>query len=496
MSHSPFVSPVARAIGPEARQRSAVLGGVRRAAVWAVRGVCGLLTSVRFGVFLLVLIALAAIAGTFIEARIDTRTAQRLIYHAWWFMGLMALLAVTLNAASWPSYLATWRLPRTRPLRRTPGAFANLPEVREVTGGVEAITPERVAEVLAKGVGPVHREGQALFAQRGILQRWGFVVTHLGMTLLLAGGVYLSAMAHLHGPPGTAMVWIGEGMVRDWMWVDDPDHPGQLCPEGLPFALRLHDFDADFFPDTGVPRAFTSIVEITGADGRRSLHRVNMNEALRWEGWKFSQSSYVLLDSRLEMATAREFAQTDGEAFVRLLQEGRLTVRLVDTGAGRLYPDFDVGAGTCVPVPQSDLFFETPDGRRFRVLHGQTVLAEGEIANADLAFPGADKASRPRTPAPPQSGGRFTAAFVGRQPAAYSGLGVMREPKSLKAFFYVSFLLFLSGPFIAFTVAHCQVWAWVDPAGRRALIGGRARGRRTALAPLLDRLATQIKEAR
>jgi hypothetical protein len=92
-------------------------------------------------------------------------------------------------------------------------------------------------------------------------------------------------------------------------------------------------------------------------------------------------------------------------------------------------------------------------------------------------------------------GARFTATALGRMPAAYSVFTVMQESTSLKSFFYVSFFLFLGGPLLAFTKAHWQIWAWVAPDGRRVLLGGRARGRRTSLPKVLDRLAEKVSNA-
>jgi cytochrome c biogenesis protein ResB len=478
-------------------------GPVRVAPPWSVavllRGLgalwvslCGLLTSVKFGVLLLVLLAFSAIAGTFTESWFGTPAAQRWVYHAWWFIGLMTVMAVTLNAASWQHYVATWRLPGTRPLRSTPEAFGGLPEVREVAGPVSR---ERMAAILERRMGRVSGDGAALFAQRGIVQRWGYILTHIGMTLLLGGSVYLSVMAHFFGPPGTSIVWIGEGMSRHWYWVDDPSHPGQMVAAALPFEIRLHDFDADFFPDTQVPRAFTSIVELTDADGERSLHRVNMNEALCWHGWKFSQSSYAILDSNMDTQMAQEFARTDGQGFRDLAVNGRMAIRLVDNHTGRQFPNFDASAGTCVPVPQSDLFFESADGVHFHVLHGSTLIASGMVAGPGVQ-PKGGESSKPGDQAGSagSSGGDFSATVVGRLPAAYSGLSVMREPQGLKAFFFVAFFLFLGGPLLAFTSAFRQVWVWIDPEGNRALLGGRVRGRRASLGPLLDRLVADLKE--
>jgi cytochrome c biogenesis protein ResB len=430
-----------------------------------------LLSNVKLGIVLLALVTAAAIAGTLIESAHDTATAQRLVYHSLWFCVLMIALAVNLAVATWRSASITLRLPWTRPLRRRPERFRELPDVRELSG---PLSTEQVSDALERHVGRVTGDGPALFAQRGIIQRWGVIVTHIGMLLLLGGGVYLSVMAHFEGPPATAQIWVGEGMTRSWYLAPNPGNPARMRRVEMPFQLRLHDFDADYFPNTQVPEAFTSTVELITPDGQRSMHRVNMNEALRWRGWKFSQASFSMLDDNLEPSQGRFLSSLDGQDFMRLFDRGRLAVELTDTRTQHHYPVFDAGVGTCVSVPQSDLFFEMTDDQRFALYRGAEPLGQGEVNGAA-----------------PTAG--LTARIVGRLPAAYTGLTVMREPQGLKLFFYLSFLLFLGGPFLAFTASHRQVWAWVDSKSRRALIGGRARGRREALTGLLNRIEADLR---
>jgi hypothetical protein len=593
-----------------------------------------LMMSIRCGVFLVVALAIAAICGTFVESIHDTATAQGQVYHSWWFISLMILMAINLNAASWPRYFGVFRLPRMRPLRHGPESFRSLPETREIDGLSTATDPDRIQETLSQQIGLVTAQtaekGTALFAQRGLIQRWGFIITHVGMTLLLAGGVYLSLGAHFGGPPAASQIWLAEGLWRDWYWtpIKNSDMSRR---ESLPFAVRLHDFDADFFGETQVPRFFGSRIEIRDTGGNTSIREITMNEASRWRGWKMSQNSYMVLDRDLEIDDARLLASMDGEMFLQLLERGRMAVRLVDNRTQREYPIFDVGAGCRVRVPQSDFEFATPDGFHFALMRDAVPVAEGTIDNPasairldsaaageldgavwaaridglypnyarteegdategaqmenpavrwtllssgrvvgqDLAFHRAEfrdmsfaelpvqarfvgfdppdltswepgqpiqvhfefrdtqrgtvigilpmaigeiriiRGQAPRdvtAPTPPDGGDAvaasssrtgkapFSATLVGHLPAAYSVLTIMRESQSLKLFFYLSFFLFLSGPILAFSAAHLQIWAWVDASGRRVRLGGRARGRRTALTKVLDRLAGEISK--
>jgi cytochrome c biogenesis protein ResB len=583
------------------------------------------------GVTLLALLAVAAIAGTFIESAKDTATAQRLVYHAPWFSALMALIILNLGFSTWQTLLRVLRLPRERGLLRRPDDFKRLREVREISGPVNDV---RMQAALRRHLGAVVAEPRVAFAQRGIIQRWGAVITHTGIILLLGGSIFLSLRAHFGGPGGGMMVWIGEGMTRDWYLAPDAENPRMSRRTPLPFQVRLHDFDADNFPNTQIPRAFTSTIELVAPNGVHSFHRVNMTKALRWEGWKLSQASFAVLDNRMEDSMARFLRSLDMGAFNAAARQGRLTIQLVDTRTQRRLPPFDAGLGTRVPVPQSDLMFETADGRTFRLFGGNEVIAQGPLEDGEghnhgavdaptpatavsdqawtvlvnelfpnyrrvpegdstdgsamtnpairwtlfangapvgqsLAFnaesfrgmrfgevpvlaifesyepsdlenwepgdeitlhvnfvkadsqeaigsldlqvgearnlttvsepsdaPTSQPTSAPlnATPSVPAMG-HHTAAIVGHEPAAYSGLSVMKEFIGLKWFFYISFALFLAGPLIAFLLAHCQVWVWVSQDGKRAMVGGRVRGRRSKLSHILDAIERDLKEA-
>lgn len=448
----------------------------RKATLPASIRIWNFLSSVKVGVALLAVLTVASIAGTLIESATDTATAQRLVYHALWFMALMIALIVNLGAATWRTTKRAWQMRRAAPLLRRPAAFrrGDLDDVREIPMRGRALTPQTVQTVLSRHLGAVHRDGPALFAQRGLIQRWGAIVTHLGIILLLLGSLYLSARAHVAGGPGGRQIWLVEGMSRDWYFAPDPDNPDRLVREPMPFRLKLHDFDADYFPNTRVPEAFTSTIELIAPDGRRSMHRVNMNAALRWHGWKFSQSSFVTLDESLTEDDGRFLASLDGQTFLRAYQSGRRAIALTDTQTDRHFPVFDADVGTCVPVPQSDLFFELTDATHFRLYRGAALAMEGQLEDHT---------------------GPFVAHAVGQLPAAYSVLSVMRESEGLKLFFYLSFLLFLCGPLLAFLASHRQVWALVDAASGTTLIGGAAHGRRDALNHLLDRVETDLREA-
>src|SRR5208283_5708094 len=61
--------------------------------------------SLKLAVVVLLLLAVAMAAGTFLESHDNSRVAAQIVYRSWWFNGLLAVLAVNVAAAAlsrWP----------------------------------------------------------------------------------------------------------------------------------------------------------------------------------------------------------------------------------------------------------------------------------------------------------------------------------------------------------------------------------------------------------
>ena len=86
------------------------------------------LGSLVLAVALLLIMAMVLAWGTLYEARFGTAAVQRFVYHAWWFQGLLAFLAVNLAAA------AAQRWPWQR--RHTPFLLAHLGIIMLLIGGI------------------------------------------------------------------------------------------------------------------------------------------------------------------------------------------------------------------------------------------------------------------------------------------------------------------------------------------------------------------------
>jgi cytochrome c biogenesis protein len=259
------------------------------------------LRSMRTALILLLMLALASVAGSLVpqwpnsparvlEYRADHPLAGALyerlglfdVYGSWWFALITALLFVSLVACL---------VPRTRALIRS---FAQRPvQAREIDGfrlyeeRVVATDPARAIDgsrrvlrrrlfrvSLADGGRP------ALAAEKGALREVGSLLFHWAFLLIVVGVIYGKGT----GFSGRAVV------VEEDTWVDAAaNYDGQIRTgrffggDFTGIGLRLVDFE-DTYRRTGQPMDFVSHADLLDADGnlvRRVDIRVNHPATIR-----------------------------------------------------------------------------------------------------------------------------------------------------------------------------------------------------------------------
>lgn len=165
------------------------------------------------------------------------------MYHSWWFIGVLILLAINLIACSW---------------KRLPGVWQ---QVRKAKSGYA---------------------------------RLGTYLTHLSVLLILVGGL----IGAIWGAKGYVQILEGETvkgvLPRKSQWMMQP----------LRFEVRCDAFRVDFYPD-GSPREYVSTLTFFEG-GRAVLDHVPMrvNHPISYKGLNFYQASYGI--SMLPVVEVRE----------------------------------------------------------------------------------------------------------------------------------------------------------------------------------------------
>lgn len=253
------------------------------------------LASVRLAIVVLSLIAATSVVGTVIKqggtqeeylALYPEKTYHLIklfglddAYHSPWFFFLIALFAVNLALCTFQ------RIKRLAGERSTKGRSA--PNVKALVAAGSGFTlgaqsRDEIARRLEASYGKSRATGAAVFYEKGSLSRYGVLVIHASVLVVLLGGL----MGLVAGHKGFIMLRVGEETDS----AISRKRAGSVIPLG--FKVRCKDFRVSFYPG-GEPKEYASDIEIVGDAGEVVREgKIRVNEPLSYGGMWFYQSTY------------------------------------------------------------------------------------------------------------------------------------------------------------------------------------------------------------
>jgi cytochrome c biogenesis protein len=306
-----------------------------------------LLSSMRFAITLLVMLAIAAIIGTVMKQdqampdyinqfgpfwyAVFDKLGLYAVYSAWWFLLIFGVLMVSTglciarNAPRMLRDIRSWR----EHLREN--SLRNFHHRAEWSAsGTPLMLANRSAQRLAAGgyrVKIVDKEGGLLVAaKKGAVNKLGYIFAHTAMIVIPLGGLldsnlpirfqeWFMGKAPFNGggliaeigpehrlglgnPTFRGNTMIPEGQSSATAIINEPD--GVLVQD-LPFTIHLNKFIIDFY-STGMPKLFASEVTIRDHEtGQVFPATIKVNQPLIYRGVAVYQSSFDDGGSKLKL---------------------------------------------------------------------------------------------------------------------------------------------------------------------------------------------------
>jgi cytochrome c biogenesis protein len=420
-----------------------------------MREVIAFFGSLKLAIVLLLAIAAASMIGTVLPQDQGPRVIEEAafapwlkavllriqahdVYHAAWFLFLLALLFVNLAVCTWLRFPPTWKRYRLE--------FPPVPGVAGLQAAQRllAAPDDRRLDALRKRGWRVTavRDG-VVYAEKHKFARLSPTFIHLSLFLIIAGAIWGGLSGVKHSVP----VQVGEAVASGTLWAEAFQR-GRLSAPPPPFDLRLDAFRVEFRP-SGQVKQYYSDVTVTPGDGRPPYTRTLwVNEPLIVDGMYFYQSFWGIGSVSLTLD-----GRSERHPLVRW-KEGILVTR-----------PFEIGG-----VPHSlvvDASLEKP-----------AVLLDIDDGKTQLELvPGLPVA---------YSGHRVAIASY----HLYSGLETKLDPGI--PLVYVGCGLMLLG-LALLPFRHCEAWIREDEAGW--LIGGRVHRGRVVLQRELAQLANLWNQA-
>ncbi|MCX5805745.1 MAG: cytochrome c biogenesis protein ResB [Proteobacteria bacterium] len=251
-----------------------------------------LLTSPKLTIFLLAFIAITSIFGTVIKQKADieeypsvySESTYRIIrffslddvYHSPWFLAAIALFAVNLGLCTFGRY---------KHFQKTQKNPINLPGEQVLSTmpmhfSVKATSAGHGINLLKKHYKIIHEEENGAVLEKGIAARYGALIIHLSILIILAG----SLIGLVFGYKG--FVVLNKGETKSTITVRGSKkevYPG--------FAIRCKDFRVSFYPG-GQPKDYVSSLEVIENNKVITEKDIRVNDPLNYKGIYVYQSSY------------------------------------------------------------------------------------------------------------------------------------------------------------------------------------------------------------
>lgn len=434
------------------------------------------LSSVRLTIPLLIVLAVASIFGTLIPQnaspdeylriyKLSTYRILRILgfldmYHAGWFIFLLALLSLNLIACSlrrWPSVRKFFSPPEIKleevqwqqiSFRKS---FSLASPARDSLGQIQTglsrmFSPPRVYQEEGAGY---------LFAEKGKLSRLGFYCLHLSILVILLGAM----IGSFYGFRGYVNITEGETVDRAFL------RSGQQV-QPLGFEVKLEQFSVSFYP-TGAPQEFKSTVTILEGGRKILTEPIRVNEPLTYKGISLYQSSYGV--ASVEKAILEVVERSSRRGFTLSVQPG---------------------VQAEIPGTPNSLVIDrfTPDLRGMGPAFQGTLL-EGDrpVENVVILQHHPDFV--------PQKPGRYQFRVREIQPKYYSGLQVNKDPGVWVV--WAGCFLMMAGFYMTFFMSHRRIWVrMMDKKGRTQVeMAGSSHRNRAEFEKELDRIEQAVKKA-
>src|SRR5919199_628312 len=364
------------------------------------------------------------------------------VYRTWWFLSILILFGSSLTACTFTHQFPALKAARRWKFYEQPRQFQKLALSAELeTGNLDSLT-----SLLEKRRYKVFREGDTLYARKGIVGRIGPIVVHASMLIILAGAIWGAMTGFL------AQEMVPSGGTFQVKSIIDA---GPLALSQVPkdWSVRVNRFWIDYTPEGGINQ-FYSDLSVLNQEGKEvDQQTIYVNKPLRYRGVTIYQTDWGIAAVRVRLNNSPIF---------------QIPMALLDTqGKGRLW-------GTWIPTK--------PD-----LSQGAVLLAK-DLQGMLLVYDASGKlVSTVRSGmATPVNGLTLKVDDV----IGSTGLQIKADPGI--PFVYTGFGLLMLGVIMSY-VSHSQIWALQK--GDHFYVGGRTNRAQVAfereVIEMLDQLNGQ-----
>jgi cytochrome c biogenesis protein len=268
------------------------------------REVLPVIADLRLAIILLLVIAVFSISGTVIEQGQSVQFYQANypedpalfgflswkvllflgldhVYRTWWFLSILIAFGTSLTACTFTRQLPALKAARRWKFYDQPRQFEKLALSAEVETG----SLENLESLLQKRRYRVFREGNQLYARKGLIGKIGPIVVHASMLMILGGAIWgamTGFMAQELTPSGgnfkiqnivDAGPWASPQIPKDW-------------------SVTVNRFWIDYTPDGTIDQFYSDLSVLNQQGDEVKRKTIHVNEPLRYKGVTLYQTDW------------------------------------------------------------------------------------------------------------------------------------------------------------------------------------------------------------
>lgn len=309
-----------------------------------------LLGSMRFAIYLLMIVCIASAIGTLLEQnrpeifyidrfgtywyQVFSKFHVAQIYNTWWFLVVMGFLVVSTTLCllrNVPKFIKDMRSFKTYVRQTSLRAFPHKIDIQTTYAPQDAVNMSKVwLKKHGYAFQEKNEEGSVLLAaKKGSANRLGYIFAHLSIVVICIGGLLDSEL------PNRLQIWFGgkNPIPAEARYVSDVPPNSVFGPnnvsfrgnvsvsEGenasyallqlgedtylqtLPFDVKLNRFVIEYYEMNGMPKRFASEITVTDRQtGEKENAVVEVNHPYQRDGITLYQSSFSDGGSKVDLA--------------------------------------------------------------------------------------------------------------------------------------------------------------------------------------------------
>ncbi|TVQ46666.1 MAG: cytochrome c biogenesis protein [Gloeocapsa sp. DLM2.Bin57] len=271
------------------------------------------IADLKLAIILLLAIAIVSITGTVIEqgeslafyqrnypddpalfgfltAKVILQLGLDHVYSTWWFIALLLLFGSSLTACTFNRQIPALKAARNWQFYQKPRQFQKLALSVELDkGSLDSLLP-----LLQQQGYLIFQAENALYARKGIIGRIGPIIVHIGILIVLLGGIFGAFTGFL----AQEMIPSGETFQ-----VNNIFAAGRFANNSIPkdWQVKVNRFWIDYTSGGEIDQFYSdlSVVDNQGEELKRET--IYVNKPLRYDGVTFYQTNWSISGVKVQL---------------------------------------------------------------------------------------------------------------------------------------------------------------------------------------------------